>query len=159
VLASVRLAGLASEVARLKARFVIKDADDSLSGCELDAMKGCEAWAKRAHAELYDHSLSSSRFPDCEFLGLPPTPMSLLGQRFLHRLKRPDENWFSNWPRRLSASPTPGQLQTSKPASLAKLQRSALAIEERTGENAVRLKCLHDENHRRERECRTNKAV
>jgi len=32
VLASVRLAGLASEVARLKARFVIKDADDSLKG-------------------------------------------------------------------------------------------------------------------------------
>lgn len=32
VLNSVRLAGLASEVARLKARFVIKDADDSLRG-------------------------------------------------------------------------------------------------------------------------------
>ena len=32
VLDSVRLAGLASEVARLKARFVIKDSDDSLKG-------------------------------------------------------------------------------------------------------------------------------
>ena len=32
VLKSVRLAGLASEVARLKARFVIKDSDDSLKG-------------------------------------------------------------------------------------------------------------------------------
>lgn len=32
VLNSVRLAGLASEVARLKARFVIKDSDDSLKG-------------------------------------------------------------------------------------------------------------------------------
>lgn len=32
VLASVKLAGLASEVARLKARFVIKDADESLRG-------------------------------------------------------------------------------------------------------------------------------
>jgi tRNA-splicing ligase RtcB len=29
---SVRLAGLASEVARLRARFVIKDSDDSLKG-------------------------------------------------------------------------------------------------------------------------------
>ncbi len=32
VLNSVRLAGLASEVARLTARFVIKDSDDSLRG-------------------------------------------------------------------------------------------------------------------------------
>lgn len=32
VLNSVRLAGLASEVARLRARFVIKDSDDSLKG-------------------------------------------------------------------------------------------------------------------------------
>lgn len=32
VLNSVRLAGLASEVARFKARFVIKDSDDSLKG-------------------------------------------------------------------------------------------------------------------------------
>ena len=32
VLDSVKLAGLASEVARLKARFVIKDADTSLKG-------------------------------------------------------------------------------------------------------------------------------
>ena len=32
VLDSVKLAGLASEVARLKARFVIKDADSSLKG-------------------------------------------------------------------------------------------------------------------------------
>ena len=32
VLSSVRLAGLASEVARLRARFVIKDSDDSLKG-------------------------------------------------------------------------------------------------------------------------------
>jgi len=32
VLNSVRLAGLASEVARLRARFVIKDSDDSLRG-------------------------------------------------------------------------------------------------------------------------------
>ena len=32
VLDSVKLAGLASEVVRLKARFVIKDADTSLKG-------------------------------------------------------------------------------------------------------------------------------
>ena len=32
VLNSVKLAGLASEVARLRARFVIKDSDDSLKG-------------------------------------------------------------------------------------------------------------------------------
>ena len=32
VLRSVKLAGLASEVARLRARFVIKDADESLGG-------------------------------------------------------------------------------------------------------------------------------
>ena len=32
VLNSMRLAGLASEVARLRARFVIKDSDDSLKG-------------------------------------------------------------------------------------------------------------------------------
>ena len=32
VLDSVRLAGLATEVARLRARFVIKDADESLGG-------------------------------------------------------------------------------------------------------------------------------
>ena len=32
VLNSVRLAGLASEVARLRGRFVIKDSDDSLKG-------------------------------------------------------------------------------------------------------------------------------
>ena len=32
VLKSVQLAGLASEVARLRARFVIKDSDDSLKG-------------------------------------------------------------------------------------------------------------------------------
>ena len=32
VLRSVELAGLAAEVARLRARFVIKDSDDSLGG-------------------------------------------------------------------------------------------------------------------------------